>query len=40
MIELSLSVLYFPFSEATPKRSLGGLTPAAYAQRLMQNPLN
>nr|WP_240154398.1 IS3 family transposase [Comamonas sp. Tr-654] len=28
------------YNEERPKRSLGGLTPAAYAQRLMQNQLN
>lgn len=27
-------------SEESPKKSLGGLTPAAYAKQLMQNPLN
>jgi len=28
------------YNEERPKKALGGLTPAAYAQRLMQNPLN
>jgi putative transposase len=28
------------YNEERPKRSLGGLTPADYAQRLMQNRLN
>jgi len=28
------------YNEERPKRSLGGLTSAAYAQRLMQNRLN
>jgi len=28
------------YNEERPKKSLGGLTPAAYAKQLMQNPLN
>ena len=28
------------YNEERPKKSLGGLTPADYAQRLVQNPLN
>lgn len=28
------------YNEERPKKALGGLTPAAYAQRLMHNPLN
>jgi transposase InsO family protein len=28
------------YNEERPKKSLGGLTPAAHTQRLMQNPLN
>lgn len=28
------------YNEERPKRSLGGLTPAAYAKQLMQNQLN
>lgn len=28
------------YNEERPKKSLGGLTPAAHAQSLMQNPLN
>jgi len=28
------------YNEERPKKSLGGLTPAAYAQRLIQNQLN
>lgn len=28
------------YNEERPKKALGGLTPAAHAQRLMQNPLN
>ena len=28
------------YNEERPKKSLGGLTPAAHAQRLTQNPLN
>jgi len=28
------------YNEERPKKSLGGLTPAAHAQKLMQNSLN
>ena len=28
------------YNEERPKKSLGGLTPAAYAKQLIQNPLN
>ena len=28
------------YNEERPKKSLGGLTPVAYAQRLMQKQLN
>jgi transposase InsO family protein len=28
------------YNEERPKKSLGGLTPAAYAQKLIQNQLN
>ena len=28
------------YNEERPKKSLGGLTPTAYVQRQMQNPLN
>ena len=28
------------YNEERPKRTLGGLTPAAYAKQLMQNQLN